>query len=136
MSPKECTKGTRVTYWPIRWADGQFEGPPLYTTIRHDAHETSCGLWACFVEGKAGYVLCSHLEGRSVITEAELRKDMEKDRLFVQEVINDLVKHHGLGRGHKAYDLLVAWSRELREKTHMRGRTRRLFYERVGKYLW
>lgn len=136
MEPHECTKGAKVTYWPIRHGEAELEGPPLHTTVRHEAYPLPHGAWGCFVEGKAGYVLCSHLTRRTVITPREQRRQQEKDRLFVQEIINDLVKHHRLGRGHKAYDLLVDWSRELRDQTHMRGRTKRVFFERVGKYLW
>ncbi len=60
----------------------------------------------------------------------------ENDRLFIQEIINDLVKRHGLGHGDKAYDLLVDWSRELRDQSGLRGRTKRRFFLMVGKYLW
>lgn len=136
MDPKDCTKGTKVTYWPIRWAEGDFEGPPIHTVVSHDAYEVTSAGWVCFVYGKAGYVLCSHLEPRTVTTPQELLLEQRRDRLFVQEVINDLVRRHGLRPGDKAFDLLVDWSRELRDKTHMRGRTKRTFIAQVGKHLW
>jgi hypothetical protein len=63
-------------------------------------------------------------------------EQLQKDRLFIQEVINDLVKRHGLRQGDKAMDLLVDWSRELRDRSGMKGHTRRVFFQKVGKYLW
>ena len=61
-------------------------------------------------------------------------EQMVRDRLFVQEIMNDMAR-----RGHtysKSWDLLTDWSRELREKAHMHGRCKRMFCELVGKYLW
>ena len=63
-------------------------------------------------------------------------EQLQKDRLFIQEVINDLVKRHGLRQGDKAMDLLVDWSRELRNRSCLKGRTRRVLFKEVGKYLW
>ncbi len=53
------------------------------------------------------------------------------DRLFLQEIINDL-ERNGYVRHGKAHDMLRDWSRELREKTHTQGRTKRLFRENIG----
>lgn len=65
MKPEECINGTAVTYWPIKHGDGSFDGTPLHTEIRYPAYQSSSGLWVCFVKGKAGYVLCSHLVRRA-----------------------------------------------------------------------
>lgn len=53
------------------------------------------------------------------------------DRLFIQEIINDLEKN-GYVRHGKAHQLLKDWSRELRDKTNMRGRTKSVFRDKVG----
>lgn len=57
------------------------------------------------------------------------------DKLFLQEILNDLYKN-GFVRNGKAEQMLRDWSAELREETHMRGRTKKLFIELVGKELW
>lgn len=57
------------------------------------------------------------------------------DRLFIQEIINDLEKN-GYSRNGKAYTMLRDWSRELRNETHLRGKTKKLFAELVGRELY
>jgi hypothetical protein len=57
---------------------------------------------------------------------------MKNDRLFIQEIINDLEKN-GYVKGGKASTMLRDWSGELREKTHLRGRTKKVFRKVVGK---
>lgn len=57
------------------------------------------------------------------------------DRLFIQEIINDLEKN-GYVRHGKAHQLLKDWSRELRNKTNMRGRTKSVFRNKVGIELY
>lgn len=56
------------------------------------------------------------------------------DRLFIQEIMNDMARRGSDGT--KAWDMLRDWSRELRGKAQMRGRTKRMFFELVGKELW
>ena len=58
------------------------------------------------------------------------------DRLFIQEIINALHKEGKLDFTSKSGTLLRDWSGELREKAHLRGRTKTMFYKLVGKYLW
>ena len=53
------------------------------------------------------------------------------DRLFVQEIINDLHKN-GFVKGGKADQMLNDWSLELRNETQMKGKTKRTFKEVVG----
>lgn len=57
------------------------------------------------------------------------------DRLFIQEIINDL-ERNGYSQGGKAETMLKDWSRELRDKTHMKGKTKRVHKELVGSYIW
>lgn len=61
----------------------------------------------------------------------KLEELQEKDRLFIQEVINDLEKN-GYVRYGKAYTMLRDWSRELRNKTHMNGKTKKTFKKEIG----
>lgn len=61
MKPTDCTEGKKVIYWPLKSELGHLTGRPLATEIRHAAYEVN-GLWVCFIKGKAGYVLCEHLE--------------------------------------------------------------------------
>ncbi|MBS1939908.1 MAG: hypothetical protein JST38_03415 [Bacteroidetes bacterium] len=56
------------------------------------------------------------------------------DRLFIQEIMNDLVRK-GQDNG-KAWDLLRDWSAELRERSGLKGRTRRTFHKEIGKQNW
>jgi len=71
----------------------------------------------------------------AVIVPTRLRDpELVSDRLFIQEIMNDMARRGSVGT--KAWDLLRDWSRELRNKSHMRGRTKRMFYEVVGGYLW
>lgn len=56
------------------------------------------------------------------------------DRLFIQEIMNDMARK-GM-KWSKAWYLLMDWSRELKAKTHMRGRTKRMFFQIVGKENW
>lgn len=64
MDPLKCTVGTPVTYWPIRKEDGSFHGDPFHTTIRYQAYQTY-GRFVCFIEGKSGWIECSHLVERT-----------------------------------------------------------------------
>lgn len=59
------------------------------------------------------------------------REELITDRLFVQEIMNDLAKR-GL-KYTKAWSLLRDWSRELKQKSFMTGKTKKRFYEIVGK---
>lgn len=60
----------------------------------------------------------------------------QTDRLFLQEIINDLEKN-GYVRGGKAQTMLHDWSRELRDRTPgMRGNTRRIHAAEVGANLY
>lgn len=58
--------------------------------------------------------------------------DLVIDRLFIQEIINDL-KKNGYSRGGKADTMLIDWSSELKNKSGLRGRTKRVHAELVGK---
>lgn len=60
------------------------------------------------------------------------RDDIIKDRLFIQEIINDL-ERHGYVRGGKAQTMLYDWSRELRRNACLTGRTKRVHADIVGK---
>ncbi len=57
------------------------------------------------------------------------------DRLFIQEIINDL-KKNGYNRYGKADQLLRDWSTELKEKSGLRGKTKRTFFKVIGKNLY
>jgi NADH:ubiquinone oxidoreductase subunit F (NADH-binding) len=59
------------------------------------------------------------------------KTEKEKDRLFIQEIINDL-KKHGYQEHGKAATMLNDWSRELAEESGLRGRTKRSFKLKVG----
>jgi len=62
-----------------------------------------------------------------------------EDKLFIQEIINDLEKK-GYQRGGKAQQMLRDWSSEksatYKEKTGIRIQTKKRFAEIVGRYLW
>lgn len=60
--------------------------------------------------------------------------ELIRDRLFIQEIMNDLSRTGG--KYTKSWFMLKDWSRELRELTHMRGRTKRMFKAICGKELW
>ena len=57
------------------------------------------------------------------------------DRLFIQEILNDL-ERNGYQGGGKAQQMLKDWSSELRDKSGLRGKTKRVFIKEVGKELW
>ena len=61
-------------------------------------------------------------------------EDAISDRLFIQEMLNDLARR-GL-KGLKTWQMLRDWSKELKEVTYTRGRTKKLFYEQIGKEMW
>lgn len=63
-------------------------------------------------------------------------KEKIKDRLFIQEIINDLVKCGIPIHGTKYGQMLIDWSHELKEKSGLRGKTRRVHAELVGAYLY
>lgn len=63
------------------------------------------------------------------------KADVVKDRLFIQEIINDLEKN-GYGRGGKARQMLIDWSAELKRNSGLTGRTKRVHSELVGKELY
>ena len=54
------------------------------------------------------------------------------DRLFIQEIINDLRKH-GYVEGGKADTMLTDWSRELKEKSGLAGKTKKTHAKLVGR---
>lgn len=62
-------------------------------------------------------------------------EEIRNDRLFIQEIINDL-ERNGYQQGGKAQQLLRDWSKELRDKSHLNGKTKKVFKETVGAYLW
>lgn len=64
-----------------------------------------------------------------------MENQFENDRLFIQEIINDL-ERNGYQQGGKAQQMLRDWSGELRQKANMTGRTKKVFIEKVGSYLW
>lgn len=55
-----------------------------------------------------------------------------KDRIFIQEIINDL-ERNGYVCGGKAYTMLRDWSRELRDKSGLKGKTKKIHAQLVGK---
>jgi hypothetical protein len=60
------------------------------------------------------------------------------DRMFIQEVINSIVRHNK-GQypfGTKHGDMLRDLSRELRDKAKIAGKTKKMFYKLVGKQQW
>lgn len=59
-------------------------------------------------------------------------KEYVNDRLFIQEIINDLEKH-GYVHGGKAYTMLKDWSKELKVKSGLTGRTKKTHAQLVGK---
>jgi len=59
-------------------------------------------------------------------------QDKVKDRLFIQEIINDL-KRNGYVQGGKAETMLNDWSGELRRESHLTGRTKTVHAELCGK---
>lgn len=79
-----------------------------------------------------------HLLEEIEILKRQRKEKAQRDRLFIQEVINDLIRQNFLqpGDGSKAMELLRDWSRELRDESGLRGRTKRTFFQRVGKHLW
>lgn len=51
-----------MNYWPIRHRDGTLDGDPFRSTIRNPKpYAIHSGEFVAFIEGKAGYVLISHL---------------------------------------------------------------------------
>lgn len=68
-----------------------------------------------------------------------MEQSLVTDRLFIQEIINDIAKQRNSGFHPnlvKSHTMLRDWSAELREKTHMRGRTKKIFFQKVGKENW
>ena len=63
------------------------------------------------------------------------RLDIERDALFIQEIINDLEKR-GYIRGGKAQTMLYDWSRELKTNSFLNGRRKKVFIEKIGKELY
>jgi len=59
-------------------------------------------------------------------------QDYINDRLFIQEIINDL-ERNGYVSGGKAFTMLRDWSRELRNISGLTGKTKRVHAELVGK---
>lgn len=57
------------------------------------------------------------------------------DKLFIQEILNDL-ERNGYQGGGKAQQLLKDWSSELRGKSGLRGKTKETFIKDVGVELW
>ncbi len=57
------------------------------------------------------------------------------DKLFLQEIINDLHRN-GFGEYGKANQMLNDWSRELRERSHLRGKTRKVHAKLCGRENW
>ena len=53
--------GTVVRYWPIRRANGMFEGVPTIAPTRTPAWDV-CGEPVVKIEGKAGGVSLAHIE--------------------------------------------------------------------------
>lgn len=62
----------------------------------------------------------------------QIDKEKQTDRLFIQEIINDLERNGYQERG-KAWQMLRDWSSELKIKSHSTGRTKKLHAELVGK---
>lgn len=62
-------------------------------------------------------------------------KQKVKDRVFIQEIINDLYKN-GFARGGKAEEMLKDWSRELRVETALQGRTKKTHAMLIGRHLY
>lgn len=63
------------------------------------------------------------------------RKAAQQDKMFIQEVLNDLYRN-GFTPDGKAAQMLHDWSGELRITSGLRGRTRRTHAEQVGKQNW
>jgi hypothetical protein len=59
------------------------------------------------------------------------KTEKERDRLYIQEIIDDLEKN-GYSKHGKAKALLEDWSRELAKDSGLRGRTKRIFKLKVG----
>jgi len=63
-------------------------------------------------------------------------QEATEDRLFLQEIINDLEKN-GYVRGGKAQTMLRDWSATLRSKApRTRGKLKRVHAELVGRELY
>ena len=63
------------------------------------------------------------------------RAEAENDKLFIQEILNDLKKNGYVEQG-KADTMLKDWSRELKEKSGLRGRVKRVFKLKIGLQYW
>ncbi len=62
-------------------------------------------------------------------------RQMITDKLFLQEILNDLYRN-GFVRQGKAEEMLKDWSRQLREETGLQGKTKKTFFQLVGKENW
>lgn len=64
-------------------------------------------------------------------------KDEQKvnDRIFIQEILNDLHRF-GFQKHGKAQQMLHDWSRELRDETGLQGRTKKTHAALVGAKLY
>ncbi len=61
-------------------------------------------------------------------------EDVTRDKLFIQEIINDLEKR-GYVLGGKAYQMLCDWSKEMRDRApRTRGRVKRMHAEVCGRH--
>lgn len=63
------------------------------------------------------------------------KSELINDRLFIQEIINDLEKH-GYVQGGKGWQMLRDWSKELREKSGLAGKTKKTHSKLVGRQLY
>lgn len=84
MKMKECTVGTAVTYWPIRWEDGTFDGVPFHSVIRHEGYMLYTKA-VCHIEGKAGCVECNHLVKRETLADDALALCLAIEQLPASE---------------------------------------------------
>lgn len=56
------------------------------------------------------------------------------DSLYIQEMLNEMARNNL--QWTKSWQLLVDWSRELRDTAFLQGKRKKLFVDFVGKEMW
>jgi hypothetical protein len=77
----EVEIGAPVVYWPVKKADGTFEGIPLYTQILSEPWDL-CGQMVVKVAGKSGGVALDHLELQNILSAEIIQQKKEPGDSF------------------------------------------------------